>query len=215
MIHHPNERAQSEGASGKPFVKYWVHGTHLQVDGGRMAKSLDNFYTISDLEAKGYSPMDLRFFYMTAHYRSSLNFTWESLQSSQNSLKKLYDIISGYKETDEVEPDEKYIDKFNQALQSDINLPKAIAVVWELLKSTLDESVKIITLLKMDEVLGLGIEDYIGFQIPQKVQDLARMRWEYRRQGIFDKADQLRREISEMGFVIEDSSNDYKVKRKL
>ena len=215
MIHHPNERAQSEGATGKQFVKYWVHGTHLQVDGGRMAKSLGNFYTIADVEAKGYTAMDLRFFYMTAHYRSSLNFTWESLQNSHNSLKKLYDIISGYKETDEVEPDAVSIKKFNEALISDFNMPRAIAVVWEVLKSQLDESVKILTLLKIDEVLGLGIEDYVGFQIPQKVQDLAKMRWEYRRQGIFDKADMLRKEISEMGFELEDGKTDYKVKRKL
>jgi len=215
MIHHPNERAQSEGATGKQFAKYWVHGTHLQVDSGRMAKSLGNFYTISDIETKGYTPMDLRFFYMTAHYRSSLNFTWESLQSSHNSLKKLYDIISGYKETDEVEPDAESIKKFNEALMSDFNMPRAIAVVWEVLKSQLDESVKILTLLKMDEVLGLGIEDYVGFQIPQKVQDLAKMRWEYRRQAIFDKADMIRKEISEMGFEVEDGKTDYKVKRRL
>jgi len=215
MIHHPNERAQSEGATGKPFVKYWVHGTHLQVDGGRMAKSLGNFYTISDVVAKGYTPMDLRFFYMTAHYRSSLNFTWESLQSAHNSLKKMYDIIADYKETDEVKPDADSIEKFNAALMGDLNLPKAIAVVWEVLKSQLDESVKILTMLKMDEVLGLGIEDYVGFQIPQKVQNLAKMRWEYRKQAIFDKADVLRREISEMGFEVEDGKTDYKVKRKL
>jgi len=215
MIHHPNERAQSEGATGKTFVNYWVHGTHLQVDGGKMAKSLGNFYTISDIQAKGYSPMDLRYFYTTAHYRSSLNFTWESLQSAQNSLKKMYDLISGYKETDEVEPDETQVKKFNEAILNDLNLPKAMSMVWEVLKSSLDESVKILTVLKMDELLGLGIEDYVGFQIPKKVQNLAKMRWEYRRQGIFDKADMMRREISEMGFEIEDGKNDYKVKRKL
>ena len=215
MIHHPNERAQSECASGQKYVNYWVHGTHLQVDGGRMAKSLGNFYTLSDVEAKGFSAMDVRFFYMTAQYRSSLNFTWESLQSAHNSLKKLYDLISGYKETDEVEPDQNSIDKFNAALLNDLNLPKAIAVVWEILKSDLDESVKILTLLKIDEVLGLGIEEYVGFQIPEKVQNLAKMRWAYRQQGIFDKADQIRKEILEMGFVVEDTSADYKVRRKL
>lgn len=215
MIHHPNERAQSECATGKKFVNYWVHGTHLQVDGGRMAKSKGNFYTLSDVEAKGFTAMDLRFFYMTAHYRSSLNFTWESLQSSHNSLKKMYDLISGYKETDEVEADSESINKFNNALTNDLNMPKAIAVVWEVLKSELDESVKILTLLKMDEVLGLGIEEYVGFQIPEKVKNLAKMRWAYRQQGIFDKADQMRKEMAEMGFVIEDGKNDYKVRRKL
>jgi len=215
MIHHPNERAQSECATGSKFANYWVHGTHLQVDGGRMAKSLGNFYTLADVEAKGFSAMDLRFFYMTAQYRSSLNFTWESLQSAHNSLKKLYDLISGYKETDEAVPDEKSIEKFNLALQTDLNLPKAIAVAWEVLKSDLDESVKILTLLKIDEVLGLGIEEYVGFQIPEKVQNLAKMRWAYRQQGIFDKADHIRKEIAEMGFVVDDGKSDYKVRRNL
>jgi len=215
MIHHPNERAQSECATGEKFVNYWVHGTHLQVDGGKMAKSEENFYTLEDLEAKDFSAMDLRFFYMTAQYRSSLNFTWESLQSAHNSLKKLYDLISGYKETDEVEADKKSIEKFNNALLGDLNLPKAIAVVWEVLKSELDESVKILTLLKMDEVLGLGIEEYVGFQIPEKIQNLAKMRWAYRQQGIFDKADHIRKEVAEMGFTIDDGATDYKVRRKL
>ncbi|MDX1702134.1 MAG: cysteine--tRNA ligase, partial [Melioribacteraceae bacterium] len=215
MIHHPNEIAQSECATGKNFVNYWVHVTHLQVDAGKMAKSSQNFYTIPDIVTKGFTPMDLRFFYMTAHYRSPLNFTWEALQNSHNSLKKLYDLISGYEESEDAQADKGYLDKFNQALLSDLNLPKAIAIVWDLVKSNLDESTKILTLLSMDDVLGLKIEDHVGFKIPQKVQNLAKIRWEYRKQGIFDKADQLRREVSEMGYVIEDGGDEYKIKRKL
>lgn len=215
MIHHPNERAQSVCATGKEFVSYWVHGTHLQVDGGKMAKSLNNFYTLADLQAKGFSPMDLRFFYMNAHYRSPLNFTWEALQNSKNSLKKLYDLVSGYKEADEAIVDEDLMGRFTQAINSDLNVAKAVAVVWETLKAEIEESSKVLTLLKMDEILGLKIEDHVGFQIPEKVANMARMRWEYRRQGIFDKADLLRREIQEMGYLVEDNKTDYKIKRKL
>ncbi len=215
MIHHPNERAQSESATGKIFVNYWMHITHLQIDGGKMAKSLNNFYTISDIEAKGFTPMDLRFFYMTSQYRSSLNFTWEALQNSRNALKKLYDLVSTYKETEEAEADQGSISKFNKAINSDLNMPQAVAQVWEVLKSGLAESVKVLTILKMDEVLGLRIEDHVGFEVPQKVLDMAKMRWAYRNQGIFDKADLLRREVSGMGYIIEDGKTDYKIKRKL
>ncbi len=215
MIHHPNEIAQSECATDKKFANFWVHGTHLQVDGGKMAKSLGNFYTLSDVKAKGFSAMDLRFFYMTAHYRSSLNFTWESIQSSHNSLSKMYDLVAGYREADDAEADLVTMEKFTKAINSDLNMPKAIAIVWEVLKSSLDESVKVLTLLKMDEILGLKIEDHIGFQIPDKVQNLAKIRWEYKRQGIWDKADVMRREMSEMGYVVEDHGDTYKVKRKI
>ncbi len=215
MIHHPNEIAQSECATDKKFANYWIHGTHLQVDGGKMAKSLGNFYTVSDVKAKGFSSMDMRFFYMTAHYRSPLNFTWESIQSSHNSLKKLYDLVSGYKETSDAEVDNNFITKFQSAMNLDLNVPKALAVVWEVLKSDIDEASKVLTLLKMDDVLGLRIEDHIGYQIPEKVQNLAKIRWEYKRQGIWDKADLMRREINEMGYTVEDTGDSYKIKRKI
>ena len=215
MIHHPNEIAQSECSTNKKFVNYWMHGTHLQVDGGKMAKSLGNFYTLADLEAKGFSPMDLRFFYMTAHYRSALNFTWESLQSAHNSLKKLYDLVGSYREADDAEVDTGFMKKFDEAIDKDLNVPKAIAVVWEMLKSDIEEANKVLTMLKMDEVLGLKIEDHIGFQIPEKVMNLAKIRWAYRQQGIWDKADLMRREMIEMGYDVEDGKSDYKIKRRL
>ena len=215
MTHHQNEIAQSECATGQKFVKYWVHSAFLQVDGGRMGKSLGNAYTVDDIINRGYSAMDLRFFYMTAHYRSSLNFTWESIQSSHNSLKRLYDFISSYNENADAEVNTALMQKFNTALLEDLNMPKAIAVVWEVLKSEIDEASKVRTLLEMDAVLGLKLEDHVGFQIPGKVQSLAKMRWEYKKSGIFDKADTLRKEMAEMGYVVEDLKDGYKVKRKL
>ncbi|MFC1621812.1 cysteine--tRNA ligase [Patescibacteria group bacterium] len=215
MPHHPNEIAQSVCANEKPLSKYWVHVTHLQVDGGGMAKSQGTGYTLEDVVNRGYTPMDIRFFYMTAHYRSPLNFTWESLQSAHNSLKKLYDLVSGYKESEYAEVNDELIQKFTLAVNSDFNMPKAIAVVWELLKSEVEEPVKIKTLLKMDEVLGLNLGDHVGYEIPQKVKDIAKMRWDYKQSGIWDKADQLRKEASELGYLVEDTKEGYKVRRKL
>ena len=168
---------------------------------------------------------------MTAHYRSSLNFTWESIQSSHNSLKKLFDLVAGYKESEYATVNDDLMTKFYDAVYSDFNMPKAIAVVWELLKTDINEPEKVRTLLKMDEILGLNIENHVGFEIPkkimdlsgivtvkkgggEKIMDLAKMRWEYRISGIWDKADALRKELFEAGYVVEDQQDSYKVKRK-
>jgi cysteinyl-tRNA synthetase len=216
MIHHPNEIAQSECATGMKFVNYWLHGAFLQVDGGRMGKSLGNAYTMDDIEHKGFEPMALRYFYLTAHYRSTLNFTWEALQGAQNALKKLYDIVGSYKESIEAQPSQRFLMKFNEQINEDLNMPKAMATMWDMLKSDLPEPEKLVTALKMDEVLGFNIVDYIGFEIPQKIVDLATTRSEYRKAGIWDKADIIRKQISEMGYVVEDlPNNKFKVKRKM
>jgi cysteinyl-tRNA synthetase len=216
MIHHQNEIAQSECASGKKFVKYWIHGAFLQIDGGRMGKSLDNAYTVQDLVEKGFDPIALRYFYMMAHYRSPLNFTWESMHAAQNSLKKLYDIVGGYKESLDAEPSERHISSFMSAISDDLNMPEALAVCWDMLKSNLSESVKLATILRMDKVLGLKLDDAIGYEIPQKVTDLVKTRQTYRKNGIWDKADIARREINALGYTVEDlPDGQFKIRRKL
>jgi len=152
---------------------------------------------------------------MSAHYRTKLNFTWEALSGSQTALKKLYSVISGYK-GEEGAIHKESLERFEAALEDDLNIPQAIATVWDVLKSPMSEGSKVLTLLKFDEVLGLGLENYVGYEIPQRVVDLAKTRQEYRKNGIWDKADLIRREIEELGFVVEDTSNNsYKIKKKL
>lgn len=217
MIHHQNEIAQSECATGKKFATYWLHGAFLTVDGGRMGKSMGNAYTLLDVEQRGYDAMSLRYFYMSAHYRTPLNFTWEALQGANSALKKMYDLISGYHVSDEAEIDADYFEKFKHALHDDLNMPKAFSVIWELLKSeTVSEEVKVVTMLKFDEVLGLKLENFVGFEIPDKVVQLAKTRDAYRKACIWDKADAVRHEIEALGFVVEDVLPvGYKIKRKL
>jgi len=216
MIHHQNEIAQSECATGKPFVNYWVHGAFLTVDGGKMSKSLNNFYTLSDIKNKGFSPLDLRYLFMTSHYRGSLNFTWEAMQNAQNTLNRIYDIVSGYEYDERAEVSDKYIKKFMEKLDEDLNMPEALAVFWELIKSTTPESSKLNTILKMDEVLGLRLQEHIGVEIPENILNLAKMRNEYRKNGIWDKADMVRKQINDLGYVVEDSqTGSFKVKKKL
>lgn len=215
MTHHQNEIAQSEACTGKTFVNYWMHGAFLTVNNGRMGKSLGNAYTLPDIESKGYSPFALRYFYMTAHYRSKLNFTWEALSSSQQALKKIYDLISSYQEDENAMVSIEHLERFNQAINDDINMPQAIAVVWDLLKSEISEGSKISTMLVFDKVLGLNIEEYVGFEVPSEIQTLAKTRLEYKKNGIWDKADQIRRELETKGFVIEDIGSTFKIKRKI
>lgn len=214
MIHHQNEIAQSEAVTGKKFVNHWLHGAFLLVDNGKMSKSLGNAYTLDDIKAKEFSPMDLRYFYLSAHYRSKLNFTWEALSGAQSALKRLYNILSGYKETSgNISAD--HIFKFEEAVYDDLNMPKAVAVLWDLIKSNLPEGDKVQTLISFDQILGLELQDYIGYEIPQEIQDLAKTRSEYRKNGIWDKADLLRREIEKKGFIIEDESDGgFKLKKR-
>jgi cysteinyl-tRNA synthetase len=215
MIHHQNEIAQSECATGQKFVNYWVHGAFLTVDGGKMSKSLGNFYTLSDVKQRGFSPLDLRYLFMTSNYRGPLNFTWEAMQNSQNSLKRIYELVAGYVYNPKAEISDKFVKKFREKIDEDLNIPEALAVFWELLKSSISEESKLNTILKLDEFLGLRLQEHIGVEIPKNVLELAKMRGEYRKNGIWDKADVLRKQVSDLGYVIEDlSSGDYKVKKK-
>ena len=215
MIHHPNEIAQSECSTGQKFVNYWLHSSFMRVNDERMGKSNKNIFTIADVEAKGFTPLAVRYFYMSAHYRTPTNFTWGALQSAQNALKKLYSVVEGYRDRQGAQPDEETLSNFLTAINDDLNTPKALSVTWELLKGDLPEEVKLITLLKIDEVLGLNINQHVGLEIPKKITDLAETRFQYRKNGIWDKADIIRREIEENGYVIDDSASGYKVRKKI
>lgn len=213
MIHHQNEIAQSECSTGKEFVKYWVHGAFMNIDGGRMGKSLGNAYTLEDVEKRGFEPLALRYFYMTASYRTPLNFTWEALEAANNALKKIYDLVSTYKEDSKAQPSDRYLSLFREKISNDINLPEAIAVVWEMLKSDIEEGVKLATILKMDKVLGFKIDEAVGYTVPSEIMNLAKTREEYRKSGVWDKADVLRRQIKDAGYIVEDIPSGFKVKR--
>lgn len=218
--HHENEIAQSEGKTGQKFVNFFVHGEHILVDGQKMSKSLKNFYTLKDLEEKGlpagrqgYDPLSLRYLFLTAHYRDKLNFTWESLTAAQNALNNLRETI---REWDQPKIGcAEFEQKFLDAVNNDLNIPQALAVMWEMVKSDYPTSAKAESILVMDKVLGLGLEDYLGKQIevPNTVMRMVKQREQVRKSGDFKKADQLRKEIKDMGFEIEDTSQGPKVKK--
>lgn len=213
-VHHPAEIAQSEAATGKTFVKYWIHRDFITVEGRKMSKSLGNFYTLKDIVDRGYNPLSLRYLFLTAHYRTPLNFTWEALDGAQRALNKLYDFVSCSQEGPQVGCAE-YEQKFLEAVNDDLNTPKALSVVWDLVKSNYPVSAKKASLFKFDEVLGLGLSNARAEKliIPADVAVLIEEREEARKAKDFSASDKLRKKIEEKGYIIEDTDSGVKVRK--
>ncbi|HBC72443.1 TPA: cysteine--tRNA ligase [Candidatus Amesbacteria bacterium] len=216
--HHPNEVAQSEAATRKQFVKYWVHGAFLLVDGGRMSKSQGNNYVLADLEEKGFSPMALRYLYLTAHYRSPLNFTWSSLAAAQSAWDKLDQFLKNKNERVALSKEkEKKLDgyriRFVSAVNDDLQTPQALGVMWEMLKSNIPDYDKADTLKDWDSILGLKLGQAGEVVVPPEVRELADKRNELRRRGKFVEADEVRFEMEKMGWKVEDSALGPKIKK--
>jgi len=208
--HHENEIAQSEGKTGHKFVNYWLHNEHLLVDGRKMSKSLNNFFTLNDIEKKGFSPLDFRYLMLSAHYRSKLNFTWEGLEAAKNARGKLKRFIAENQVSGEY--CKIYTKKFYSKLNNDLMMPEALAVVWELVRDEKKSiSKKIATLKKWDEeILGLGLFDKV--EIPAEIIELAEKRKIARVEKDFELSDKLRTEILNSGWLVEDmSDNQYKI----
>jgi len=213
--HHPNEIAQSEGATGKkPFVKMWVHGAFLLVDGGRMGKSLGNAYTVETIKTRGFDPLALRYFYMTGHYRKQINFTWEALTASASALDKLRRVYfeAGHSR-DSLSPEkmgkiENYLQAFRDALADDLDMPRALAVVWEVVKSNIPGRDKQDLLASMDQVLGLDLAFWSPAvtTVTEEVTELLKKREEARAVKDFKLADEVRAKLEEAGYKIEDTN---------
>lgn len=215
-IHHTNEIAQAECATGKLFVKYWIHHNFLTVEGQKMSKSLGNIFTVSDVVARGFDPMALRYLYLQTHYRQEMNFTWDALTAAQTAYTKL---VREFKQWDKNGiPSKQHLDEFTNALNDDLNTPKALAVVWDLVKANIPSDIKAATLTDIDGILGLGIleKELIEEKIvyPQEVLDLADKREEFRKIGDFKSADEIRKKIADLGYEIIDAKNGFEFVKK-
>jgi len=214
--HHPNEIAQSEAATGKkPFVKYWLHGAFLQVDGGKMSKSKGTAYTLHDLNKKGFAPLDLRYFYLTAHFRKPLNFTWPALAAAKTARLRLVsqvaDLLKSVTGKEVHSKIGREIEaKFKKYIEDNFNIPQALALVWELLRNdqvSADEKMFLID--RFDQVLGLDLilaaYEAKDKQIPSQVIRLAKQRDKLREEKKWQEADKIRKEIENKGFVVKDT----------
>jgi len=210
-VHHTNEIAQSEAASGKKFVNYWVHHAFLSVEEEKMSKSLGNFYRVGEIVAKGYDPLSLRYLYLQTHYRKEMNFTFKALDGAQTALNRLRDDIVRLGQ-----PAERSCEEFDvlffAAVNDDLNMPQALAIVWEMMKSNNSNSKKAASILNYEKILGLKLDkakEIRGkkLEIPEEIIRMVKERQKLRKEKRFFLADQLRSKIKKMGYELEDSKD--------
>lgn len=219
-IHHENEIAQCKGFCGHEPVNYWMHVEFLQVNGGKMSKSLGNFYTLKDLEAHGYEPLVFKMFNFTSNYRAQLNFTFEVMDSAKTSLDRLREGYLRHKEADDVEVDENeikaYEAKFLDAINDDLNMPVALSVVWDIIKSPVKSKRYAALIDKFDEVLGLDLAHYEKKQekLPADIKALVEERNVARSEKNWSESDRIRDVLIEKGYDVKDSKEGTIVEKK-
>lgn len=211
-VHHPNEIAQTQACHGTRLANFWMHGYFLQIDKARMGKSVGNFLRLQALIDKGYDPLAWRFFCLGAHYRAKLSFTWDSLDGAATALDRLRRTAHAWGSPDT--PDQDYLGRFAEHVSSDLNMPRALALTWELVRSDLTPATKKATLLDFDRILGLGLAQWQPEEqvAPDEIADLLQQREQARKAKEWDRADALRDQIRAAGFEIEDSPDGARVR---
>jgi cysteinyl-tRNA synthetase len=212
--HHENEIAQSESVTDKPFVNYFMHNEHLQVDGQKMSKSAGNFYTLRDIIDRGYNPLAYRYFCFLAHYRTPTNFTWEALTAAQNALTGIQTFYALNHTADTGHIHEGYRQAFLTALGNDLNTPEGVAQIHKLISDeSLSPEVKIGTLTYFDHVLGLDIAALVP-TITDIIQTLITQRDHARSEKNYTQSDTLRIELESLGLKVFDTKDGTKVIKK-
>ena len=222
-VHHTNEIAQSESCTGHKFVNYWLHNEFLIIEAEKMSKSAGEFLRLKTLVDKGYDALDYRYFNLGAVYRKHLQFTWENLDAARNAYRRLKNRVQElYNSIDEdegprgAEDEVAYRKRFLMAINDDLNIPEALAVVWDTLKSGMFDIAKISLLLEFDKVLGLSLSDVIERKkdvVPEEVMSLINQRAEAKKNKDFKLADELRNKVKELGYIIVDKKDGVEVKK--
>ena len=222
-IHHTNEIAQVESLTGRRWVRYWMHGEFLVLDNEeKMSKSGENFSTLASLTKAGIDPLSYRYFCLNASYRKQLTYRWDAVQAAQKSFDNLkvaaLSLKKGLDVTKEPIINKKYNDSFKEAISSDLNIPKALGIMWSLIKdSDVADDEKYQTLIDMDKVFGLGLDGLEANTeteiIPEEVMKLAEQRARARKEKNWTKSDELRSKMNKMGYTVEDTAEGQKVKK--
>lgn len=204
-IHHENEIAQSEALTGETWVNYWLHGEFLQVDGGKMSKSLNNFFTVSSLRERHFDPIAFRFMCLNAHYRTPLNFTWEGMSAAHTALQRLRQAYQQLP-TSPDQPSPQLAAKFHKAINDDLNVPLALSYAWEAARS--DEPGSKALLDQFDQVLGLNLNAApLQQELPPELKALLEERNQARANKNWAQSDQLRDQLTSKGVTIKDSKD--------
>lgn len=209
--HHTNEIAQSEAAFGVPLANVWMHSEFLQINSSKMAKSDGTFITLDTLKEKGFSPLDYRYMCLQAHYRTQLNFTWEALKASAVARSRFVGSVTGEASNN---VNKSYQQKFQESVNDDLNIPKALSVAWDLLSDDkITQPDKVATLLNFDKVLGLGFQ-IAQEMIPVDVAALLDQRSQAKHQKDFAKSDEIRKQIEDLEYEVMDTPEGQKLKKK-
>ncbi|MDD4772569.1 MAG: cysteine--tRNA ligase [Eubacteriales bacterium] len=228
-IHHENEIAQTVGLLGHPAAKFWVHGEFMLVNNGKMSKSLGNIYTIEQLVDRGYSPLDFRYFCLNAHYRSKLNFTFEGLDGAKKSLANLRAEITKHKNTEnDISEDiiNSFLTEFNEAVNDDLNIPRALGVLWNMVRYEVKSDLLYRKILKTDKIFGLNldaIDDFDEFDLPEttdsklasEIEEQIKLRAEAKKTKNYAEADRIRAELAERKIILTDTPDGttYKIEK--
>ncbi len=216
-VHHTNEIAQSESATGKkPFVKFWMHNEFVDTGGEKMAKSENNFLKVDTLVEKNIDPITYRFWLLMANYRTKVNFNWDALLGAETALKRLYNLYLDLgADTGNIHLE--YQNKFKEYVNDDLDTPRALALLWDVMKDeNMSNGDKKATILDFDKVLSLGFENLKAakeISIPEEVKKLLDERGEARAEKDFQKSDELRKEINSLGYEVKDTSEGQKVSK--
>lgn len=219
-VHHTNERAQSECATGEPYVNYWLHSNFITIDNEKMSKSLGNIYRLEDLKEKGFSPLAYRYWLLTANYRKTMNFTWEALGGAQIAYKKLINQLVALKNNSEGVTgtiNEDCQKEFVASINDDLNTSEALALIWKIINQDLADQDKLATILDFDRFLGLQLVEAITeakIEIPTEVTELVNLREQARLDKNYSRSDELRQEVSQLGYIIDDTDQGPKLRKK-
>lgn len=221
--HHNAEIAQSEAVTGKTFVKYWLHNAFITIENTKVSKSLGNTITMRHLMDRGFSGDDYRYWLLTAHYRSQVNFSWDALKAAKQALFRLKRYMyEDFKQKSSI-PDGNYLEKFNAKLANDLDTAGAIAVLWDMLKDTkINDKTKCGTMMAMDDVLDIGLSDNIydgvrslgvvaADELPGNIQELIDTREAARIARNWEQADAIRDRLKLEGYELEDTAHGPKV----
>ena len=219
-IHHENEIAQSKGFCGKIPAHYWMHVEFLQVNGGKMSKSLNNLYTLKDLEEKGYEPLVYRMFNYTSNYRAQINFTFEAMDAAKIALNRLREGYLKHSQGNEDvtnEQIEDYEKRFLEAINDDLNMPVAMSIVWEIIRNPKKSKKLQNLLLKFDEVLGLDLKNYSKNKtsdFPEEINKLLLQRNEARKNKNWEESDRIRDILIKKGYLVKDNKEGTILEKK-
>jgi len=214
-VHHNNEIAQSEHATGKPFANIWMHRAHMRMNGEKLAKSTGNVAYVKDFADNNIHPISFRYWTLLSHYSTGTDFTIEAVLSAQNALENIVSDLIGIKGNGKILQD--YKDRFINAINDDLDTPKAIAIMWEVLKSGQSNQDRKATLLDFDKVLGLDIAGFLmknddkNANLSEHIKGLLERRKAAREGSDWPKSDEIRDLLKEHGYIVSDSENGQKL----